>query len=213
MKLKSKNFTLIELIVVIAIIAILAGMLLPALNKARNKARTADCASKEKTLGIMWGFYFADNSDTFFPWREPEIYWVQSFQNLGYIQGDQFLKTNFCSSAPTRAERATWSTTYSDYGTNFALSYKAGANPIKVTKIKKTSTKVLLADSWYRVANRGICWIYEGYSGGQYDIDARHDISYNLLWLDGHVSNIQASNRQNAYINTSVKPDDFLRDY
>lgn len=64
---QKSGFTLIELLVVIAIIAILAAMLLPALSKAKSKAKGIACVSNCKQIGVAVVMYGDDNDGAFLP--------------------------------------------------------------------------------------------------------------------------------------------------
>jgi prepilin-type N-terminal cleavage/methylation domain-containing protein/prepilin-type processing-associated H-X9-DG protein len=109
-----RGFTLVELLVVIGIIALLMGILLPALSKARAAANRIKCASNLRQIGLAVRGYCADNRD-YFHWFPP------NFGLWEYPEGYPISAND---------EHAYWGVAYLPYFTDYA-DYK-GKNAEKV---------------------------------------------------------------------------------
>jgi prepilin-type N-terminal cleavage/methylation domain-containing protein len=85
-----RAFTLIEMLVVVAIIGILAALLLPALANAKSKANSIKCLSNTKQLGLSLTMYASDHNDSFPARREHPESWMTML--LPYYRAPEILK-------------------------------------------------------------------------------------------------------------------------
>jgi prepilin-type N-terminal cleavage/methylation domain-containing protein/prepilin-type processing-associated H-X9-DG protein len=109
MSRQTKGFTLIELLVVISIIALLIGILLPALGAARRSARTMQCLSNQRGHGVGFIGFALENKDLL-----PHSY---------YSIPD--------ASEPTGFRQADWSVTITGYMTGEEATYQAGTEAVE----------------------------------------------------------------------------------
>lgn len=82
--LRRQGFTLLELLAVIATIALLAALLLPILSKAKVKAQRTACASNLRQLGLAWTLYYNENNGYLaesYPLKNPNV-WVKGDMSL-----------------------------------------------------------------------------------------------------------------------------------
>lgn len=152
-----KKFTLIELLIVIAIIAILASMLLPALNRAREKARSINCVGNLNTVMKLQTLYADDNDDIIICYTTDSRPYAKHLYWTGYTT--EAMTPFFCPGTPKALcdkpilPGLTGTAQYYTYGIYNYRSDGAGAY-YEARKDRTGSFAFMSSDSMYYVAKR-----------------------------------------------------------
>ncbi|OGV32931.1 MAG: hypothetical protein A2020_15655 [Lentisphaerae bacterium GWF2_45_14] len=205
---KSHNslpFTLLELLAVIAIIALLAAMLLPALKKAKDKAKDIECMGNLKQLGYAFLLYAGDYADNLPPYSTPGLqYWFSSDPSEGFLMPylPNLVKGKHigaitatercvlsCPRVPT--QKPIGSNLYLfTYGYNNVISLNANAHFRKLSQFKKTSDTSFAMDiagtvSGAYAASTTKTWVDDGVADKS-PVIYRHSLQANVVFADGH---------------------------
>lgn len=182
------GFTLVEMLVVIAIIGILASLLMPSLHKAMLVARQTYCSSQLRQIGINAYNYINDNNGVMFSYITPRA-WPKTNEPrfTQYFDAKPHDKRNFVCPADDAPGLIDGTSVYFSYGVNI---YVAPVNTIPWGRInlrRHMSETLLFVDTAYT----GDMMHYRTGNSAQESIIAgayRHNDAVNVLYLDGRVA-------------------------
>ena len=197
--MKREKFTLLELLVVVAIIGLLASMLLPALAKVKAKAKGIECINNQKQVGVSIlsymndndGFFHSPNGTTTGTYYNP--LWSNWLNQKGYMDvTDVFL-------CPTRKSEG-WNQGWRSYGARYS---NAGEGDIDFKGVQDASNYWLLGDSFRDATGEQCHRMLTNYNGGYGQPHKRHNGRSNILLLDGHAESMGNSDLSDVGFNSS----------